>query len=49
MVRVALADVAVAAMGHLGFVADVVVNGHARLREGNYLYGSFGSDFPTGS
>ena len=47
MVSVALADVAVATMGHLGFVADVVVNGRGRLREGNYLYGSFGSDFPT--
>jgi 2-methylfumaryl-CoA isomerase len=46
-VSVALADVAVAAMAHLGFVADVVVNGRGRLREGNYLYGSFGSDFPT--
>jgi 2-methylfumaryl-CoA isomerase len=46
-VTVALSDVAVATMGHLGFVADVVVNGRDRLREGNYLYGSFGSDFPT--
>jgi 2-methylfumaryl-CoA isomerase len=46
-VTVALSDVAVAAMAHLGFVADVVVNGRGRLREGNYLYGSFGSDFPT--
>lgn len=46
-VTVALADVAVAAMAHLGFVADVAVNGRGRLREGNYLYGSFGSDFPT--
>jgi len=46
-VRVALADVATATMGHLGFVADVIVNGRGRLRDGNYLYGSFGSDFPT--
>jgi 2-methylfumaryl-CoA isomerase len=47
LVTVALADVAVAAMAHLGFVSDVVVNGRGRLREGNYLYGSFGFDFPT--
>jgi 2-methylfumaryl-CoA isomerase len=46
-VVVSLADVAVATMSHLGFVADVVVNGRARLREGNYLYGSFGCDFKT--
>ncbi len=47
LVSLSLADVAVATMGHLGFVADVVVNGRGRLRDGNYLYGSFGSDFPT--
>lgn len=47
LVSLSLADVAVAAMGHLGFVADVVVNGRGRLRDGNYLYGSFGCDFPT--
>lgn len=46
-VTIALSDVAVATMGHLGFVADVVINGRGRLREGNYLYGSFGSDFAT--
>jgi 2-methylfumaryl-CoA isomerase len=47
LISVALADVAVATMAHLGFVADVVVNGRSRLRDGNYLYGSFGCDFPT--
>jgi 2-methylfumaryl-CoA isomerase len=46
-VQLSLADVAVATMCHLGFVGDVAVNGHARLREGNYLYGSFGCDFAT--
>jgi 2-methylfumaryl-CoA isomerase len=46
-VAVNLADVAVATMSHLGFVADVVINGRGRLREGNYLFGSFGCDFPT--
>jgi 2-methylfumaryl-CoA isomerase len=44
-VTLSLADVAVATMGHLGFVADVAVNGADRLRDGNYLYGSYGSDF----
>jgi 2-methylfumaryl-CoA isomerase len=47
LVSVSLADVAVATMSHLGFVADVVVNGRGRLRDGNYLYGSFGCDFRT--
>ena len=47
VVSVSLADVAVATMGHLGFVGDVVVNGRGRLRDGNYLYGSFGCDLPT--
>jgi 2-methylfumaryl-CoA isomerase len=47
LVSLSLADVAVATMCHLGFVADVTINGHGRLREGNYLYGSFGCDFPT--
>jgi 2-methylfumaryl-CoA isomerase len=46
-IAVNLADVAVATMSHLGFVADVVINGRGRLREGNYLFGSFGCDFPT--
>lgn len=47
LISVALADVAVATMSHLGFIADVIVNGSDRLREGNYLYGSFGCDFQT--
>ncbi len=47
LVRVALSDVAVSTMAHLGFVADVAVNGRGRLRDGNYLYGSFGCDFAT--
>jgi 2-methylfumaryl-CoA isomerase len=47
LVSLSLADVAVATMAHLGFVADVAVNGRGRLRDGNYLYGSFGCDFET--
>lgn len=46
-VKLALSDVAVATMGHLGFLANVVVNGAQRQRDGNYLYGSFGCDFAT--
>lgn len=46
-VTVALSDVALATMGHLGFIADVVVNRSHRLREGNFLFGSFGCDFAT--
>jgi 2-methylfumaryl-CoA isomerase len=46
-IRVALADVAVATMAHLGFVADAAVNSTARVRDGNFLYGTFGCDFVT--
>jgi 2-methylfumaryl-CoA isomerase len=46
-IRINLSDVAVTTMAHLGFIADAAVNGSQRLREGNYLYGSYGSDFPT--
>jgi len=47
LIRVALEDVAAATVAHLGMIADVVVNGRGRLRDGNYLYGSFGCDFQT--
>ncbi|HVC52159.1 MAG TPA: CoA transferase [Stellaceae bacterium] len=43
----ALADVALAMVGHLGYVGDVQINGHARPPLGNDLYGSFGRDFAT--
>jgi 2-methylfumaryl-CoA isomerase len=47
LINVSLADVAQATMGHLGFVADVVINGTSRQRDGNHLYGSYGTDFIT--
>jgi 2-methylfumaryl-CoA isomerase len=47
LVQVSLADVAVATMGALGHLSDVALNGHSRPRDGNYPYGSFGSDFRT--
>jgi 2-methylfumaryl-CoA isomerase len=43
----ALADVMLAAVGHLGYIGDVCINGHARPAIGNDLYGSFGRDFAT--
>ncbi|TCB97339.1 2-methylfumaryl-CoA isomerase [Micromonospora zingiberis] len=46
-IRINLAEVALATMGHLGFVADVAVNGGGRRRDGNHLYGSYGCDFAT--
>jgi 2-methylfumaryl-CoA isomerase len=46
-IRLALSDVALTTMANLGYVADVVVNGASRERQGNYLYGSFGRDFTT--
>ncbi len=46
-IRLSLDSVATSVMGHLGFVADVALNGNERLRDGNHLFGSFGCDFPT--
>ena len=43
-VKLALEDVALAVMGHLGFIAEAQL-GHERERVGNYLYGAFGRDF----
>ena len=43
-VRLALEDVALAMMGHLGFIAEAQL-GRERERTGNYLYGAFGRDF----
>ncbi|MGE0373700.1 MAG: CoA transferase [Gammaproteobacteria bacterium] len=46
-IELALADVALATVGHLGFVGDRLLNGSVRSRSGNYLYGAFGRDFVT--
>jgi 2-methylfumaryl-CoA isomerase len=46
-VTAALSDVMLAMVGHLGYVGDVHINGHARPAIGNDLYGSFGRDFAT--
>jgi 2-methylfumaryl-CoA isomerase len=46
-VVVALSDVMLATVGHLGYIGDVQINGTARPAIGNDLYGSFGRDFAT--
>lgn len=45
--RLALSDVALAACGDLGYLAEVQVNGQDRQRLGNHIYGAFGHDFET--
>lgn len=40
-----LADCALATMGHLGYLGEVAINGDARPRYGNDLYGALGRDF----
>jgi 2-methylfumaryl-CoA isomerase len=44
-VRIALADVALAMAGNLGYLAEAELAGVERERTGNYLYGGFGRDF----
>jgi 2-methylfumaryl-CoA isomerase len=46
-VRLALSDVAFAATAHLGYIADVEVNGTRRRADGNFLYGAYGDAFRT--
>lgn len=47
LVTLALKDVGLAMLGHLGMLAEVQVNGVDRPRYGNHLYGAFGCDFVT--
>lgn len=44
-VKLALADVALATMGHLGYIGETMVNGNEREAIGNHIYGTFGRDF----
>jgi len=46
-IKLALADVALAAVGHLGLIGEVKINGEERQRNGNHLYGALGRDFVT--
>ena len=45
LIKLALTDVALATMGHLGFIAETEVNGESRQSTGNYIFGTFGHDF----
>jgi 2-methylfumaryl-CoA isomerase len=47
LVTLALKDVGLAMLGHLGMIAEVMVNDRDRSRYGNYLFGAFGRDFVT--
>ncbi|MEX2489957.1 MAG: CoA transferase [Pseudomonadales bacterium] len=47
LVKLALKDVALATAGHLGNIAEVMINQTEREKTGNYLYGAFGRDFVT--
>jgi 2-methylfumaryl-CoA isomerase len=46
-IRLPLGDLAAASLGHLGQLAEVLVHGADRGRNGNDLYGAFGRDFAT--
>jgi 2-methylfumaryl-CoA isomerase len=46
-ITLALADVALAVAGHLGFLAEAQVTGADRPRIGNHLYGGLARDFAT--
>ncbi|MEM7253455.1 MAG: CoA transferase [Pseudomonadota bacterium] len=46
-IKMALADVALATMGHLGFIGEVMINDADRERLGTHLYGALGRDFVT--
>jgi 2-methylfumaryl-CoA isomerase len=47
LVKIALSDVAFATVGNLGRIAEAQLEGREQPRDGNYLYGAFGGDFPT--
>jgi len=46
-IRMALSDVAIASLGHLGQIGEVQTGGADRPRMGNQLFGAFGRDFAT--
>jgi 2-methylfumaryl-CoA isomerase len=47
-IELALADVALAGVANLGWLAEAELRGAERPRQGNHLYGSFGTDFGCG-
>ncbi|HUP72088.1 MAG TPA: CoA transferase [Acidimicrobiales bacterium] len=48
LMTLALSDVALWAVSALGHIAEAQINGSARPRIGNDVYGAFGRDFATG-
>lgn len=44
-VKLALSDVAMATMGHLGYIAEAEINQEFRQPMGNHIFGTFGHDF----
>jgi 2-methylfumaryl-CoA isomerase len=47
LVKVSLADIAFAMVGHLGYIQEAQLNPEGRRAYGNYLYGAYGCDFET--
>jgi 2-methylfumaryl-CoA isomerase len=47
LIKLALADIAMAMVSHVGHIAEVQVNDVDRPRYGNDLYGAYGRDFAT--
>jgi len=47
LVTLALKDVGLSMLGHLGMIGEVMVSDTDRARYGNYLFGAFGRDFLT--
>ena len=47
LVKIALSDIAMAMVSHIGHIAEVQINNADRPRYGNDLYGAYGRDFPT--
>ena len=45
--KVSLADIAFAMVGHLGYIQEAQLNSEEREAHGNYLYGAYGCDFET--
>lgn len=44
-IKLALADVALATMGHLGYIAEAQLNQEPREPVGNHIFGTYGHDF----
>ena len=45
-IKLAPQDVALATMGHLGYLAEAELSGSSRPKLGNHIFGTFGHDFP---